>query len=163
VVRLARERPRYDAPDRVFAREDLSGGLTRGIQLIERHGVLVSGDLEHRVRRGVDDPLPRPLVLLPELLDDLRARGRLVAEDAPPGAVHERIDDVMGEPVRIRRKRLRRDDAHVLPVTRGRVLALRALEQASGDGGSARLWPAPLERLHIAEAERLEARQVETA
>src|SRR5262249_50719948 len=48
-------------------------------------------------------------------------------------------------------------------VTRGRVLALRALEQASGDGGSARLWPAPLERLHIAEAERLEARQVETA
>ena len=58
---------------------------------------------------------------------------------------------------------VRRDDAHQLPVAGGRVLALRALEQAAGDRGRTRLRRAALERLDVAEPERLEVRQVEAA
>ncbi len=79
------------------------------------------------------------------------------------GRVHERVDDVVREAVRVRRKRLRRDDAHVLPVAGRRVLSLRALEETAGDGRRARLRRAALELLDVAEAERLQARKVEPA
>src|ERR671934_1470924 len=100
-------------------------------------------------------------MLLAELLDDLRPRGRLVAENPAPGAVHEGVDHVVREALRVRRERRRRDDAHQLPMPGRRVLALRPLEQPPGDGRSARLRRAPLERLDVAEAERLEVRQIE--
>ena len=128
VARLTRERPSDHAPDGVLAREDLARRTAAVVQLFERDRLLVGGDLEDGVRGGVDDPLPGPLVLLPQLLDDLGPRGRRVAEHAAGRAVHERIDHVVRESVRVRRKRLRRDDAHVLPVAGGRVLALRPLE-----------------------------------
>ena len=67
------------------------------------------------------------------------------------------------EAVRVRRHRLRRHDAHQLPVAGRRVLALRALEQPAGDRGRAGLRRAALERLDVAEAERLERRQIEPA
>jgi hypothetical protein len=102
-------------------------------------------------------------VLLAELLDDLRPGGGLVAEHAASRAVHERVDDLVGEAVRIGRERRRRDDAHQLPVAGRRVLPLRALEQAAGDGRRVRLRRTALERLDVAEAERLEIREVETA
>src|SRR5207244_565630 len=78
------------------------------VQLLERHRLLVRGDLEDRVRRGVDDPLPCPLVLLAELLDDLGARRGPVTEHAAAGLIHERIDHVVAEAVRGGRERLRR-------------------------------------------------------
>src|SRR4029453_3692447 len=111
----------------------------------------------------VDDPLSRLLVLLAQLLDDLRARRGLVAEDAATGLVHERVDDLVREAVRIRRERRRRDDAHELPVAGRLVLALRARGEAPRGGGRIGLRRAPLERLDVAEAERLEVRQVEAA
>ena len=58
---------------------------------------------------------------------------------------------------------MRRDDAHQLPVAGRRVLALRALDEPPGDRRRARLRRTALERLDVAEAERLEARQVEAA
>ena len=162
-LRLADERPRDHAPDRVLAGQDLAGDLARLVELLERDRLLVRGDLEDRVGRGVDDPFARALVLLAELLDDLRPGRGLVAEDAASGAVHERVDDVVREAVRVRRHRLRRDDAHQLPVPGRRVLALRALDQPAGDGRGARLRRAALERLDVAEAERLEVGKVEAA
>ena len=65
--------------------------------------------------------------------------------------------------MRIRREGLRSDDAHHLPVARRRVLALRPLEQPSSDRGGAGLRRAALERLDVAEAERLHVRQIEPA
>ena len=56
-----------------------------------------------------------------------------------------------------------RDDAHQLPVPCRRVLALRALDQPPGDRRRARLRRAALERLDVAETERLEIGQVEPA
>ena len=137
--------------------------LTGLVELLQRDRLLVGGDLEDGVRRRVDDPLPRPLVLLAELLDDLGPRGRLVAEDAATGLVHEGVDHVVREAVRIGGHRGRRDDAHQLPVAGRRVLALRPLEQAAGDRGSSRLRRAALERHDVAEAERLQRGQVETS
>ncbi len=124
--------------------------------------LLVRCDLEHGVGGRVDDPLPGLLVLLAVLLDHLGPRGRLVAENAAAGAVHERIDHLVGEAVRIRRERDGGDDAHHLPVTRRRVLALRALEQPARDRRRAGLRRAALERLDVPEPERLEIGQVET-
>ena len=163
VARLARERPGDHAADGVLAREDLARRAAAVVELLQRDRVLVRGDLEDRVRGRVDDPLPRPLVLLPQLLDDVRAGRGLVSQHAAGGLVHERVDHVVREAVRIGRKCLRGDDPHVLPVARRRVLPLRALEEPAGDCRCAWLRRASLERLDVAEAERLETRQVEPA
>ena len=82
VARLADERAGDHAPDRMPAREDLAGDAAAVVELLERDRLLVRGDLEDRVGGRVDDPLPGLLVLLSELLDDLRPRRGPVAEDA---------------------------------------------------------------------------------
>ena len=163
LARHAEERPRDHPPDGVLAGEDLARDAAGLVQLLERDRLLVRGDLEDRVGARVDDPLARFLVFLAELLDDLRPAGGHVADDAVAGAVHERVDHLVGEAVRVGRHRLRRDDAHQLPVAGRRVLAARALEQTAGDGRRARLRRAALERLDVPEPERLQRRQVETA
>ena len=163
VPRLADERPRDHAPDRVLSGEDPARRTAARVELLEGDRLLVRRDLEDRVRRRVDDPLARLLVLLAELLDDLRPGGRLVAEHAARRLVHERVDHVVGKAVRIRRQRLRRDDAHHLPVPERRVLALRALEQAAGDRGRARHRRHAFEIRDVAETQGLHVRQVEPA
>ena len=134
-----------------------------GVELLELNRLLVRGDLEDRVRRRVDDPLTSALVLLAQLLDDLRPGRRLVAEHAATGSVHERIDHVVRKAMRIRRHRLRRDNAHQLPVAGRRVLALRPLDQPTRHGRRAGLRRTALERRDVAEPERLEVRQVQPA
>ena len=119
------------------------------------------GDLEDRVGGGVDDPLAGLLVLLAVLLDHLGARGRLVAENAAAGAVHERVDHLVREAVWVGRESHGRDNPHQLPVTCCRVLALGALEQPSGDRRRAGLRRAAFKRLDVPEAESLEIGQVE--
>ena len=162
-ARLAGEGPRDHAADRVLAGQDLARDPAALVELLERDRLLVRGDLEDGVGRRVDDPLARLLVLLAELLDDVGAGRGLVAEHAAAGPVHERVDHVVREAVRVGRHRRRRDDAHQLPVAGRRVLALRALEQPPGDRRRPRLRRAALERHHVAEAERLERGQVEAS
>ena len=159
----ADERAGDHAADRVLAGQDLARDPAALVELLERNRLFVRRDLEDRVRRRVDDPLARELVLFAELLDDLRARGRLVAEHAAAGLVHERVDHIVREPLRIGRERRLRDRAHQLPVPGGRVLALRSLEQAPGDGRGARLWRAALQRLDVPEPQCLDVREVEAA
>src|SRR4029079_2227580 len=91
----------------------------------------------------------RALMLLAEFLDDLRAGGRLVAEHAAAGAVHERIDHVVRQALRVGRGGRLSDDAHQLPVARRRVLSLRALEQPARNGRGARLGAAAPPRLPV--------------
>jgi len=112
MTRRSDERPRDHAADRVLAGENLARDPARLVELLERDRVLVRGDLEDRVGARVDDPLAGALVLLAELLDDLRPARRLVAEDAAARPVHERVDHLVGEAERVRRHRLRRHDAH---------------------------------------------------
>ena len=163
VPRLADERPRDHAPHRVLPREDPPGDAAGVVELLERDRLLVRGDLEDRVGARVDDPLARPLVLLAELLDDLRpARGH-VPEHAVPRLVHERVDHLVREPVRVGRHRLRSEDPHQLPVAGRGVLATRPLEQPPRDGRRPRLRRAAEQRLDVPEAQRLERGQVEPA
>src|SRR5207247_3899962 len=89
VAGLADERTRDHAADRMLAGEDLARNPAGFVELFERNVLLVRGDLEDGVGRRVDDPLARLLVLLAQLLDDLRPRGGFVAEHAAPGPVHE--------------------------------------------------------------------------
>ena len=160
---LAGERPRDHTADSVLAGEDLARDAAAGVELLQRDRVLVRGDLEDRVGARVDDPFPRSLMLFAELLDDLRAARRPVAEHTVAGPVHEGVDHLVREPERVRRHRLRRHDPHQLPVADRRVLALRTFEQAARNGRRARLWRTPFERLDVPEPERLQGRQVETA
>ena len=146
----------------MLAGQEVARDPARLVQLVERHGLLVRRDLEHGVRGRVDDPLARLLMLLAELLDDLRAGCRLVAEHAAAGGVHERVDHVVRKAVRVRRERLCRDDSHQLPVAGRRVLALRPLEEAARDRGGSRLRGAALEVLDVPEAEGLHVGEVET-
>ena len=148
-------------PTCVLARQELARDPAGLVELLERDRVLVGGDLEDGVARRVDDPLARLLVLFAELLDDLRPGGCLVAEHAATRLVHERVDHVVREPVRIRGEGLCGDDAHQLPVAGRRVLALRALQEPAGDRRCSGLRRAALERLDVPEPERLQARQVQ--
>jgi hypothetical protein len=163
VAGLAEERPRDHTPDRVFAGEDSARRLAGRVELGQRHGLLVRGDLEDGVGRRVDDPLAGPLMLLAELLDDLRARRRSVPEHAAPRAVHEWVDHVVGKAVPVGGEGRRRHDAHQLPVPGRRVLPARPLREAAGDGRSARLGRAALERLNVSEPECLEVGEIEAA
>jgi hypothetical protein len=152
-----------DTADAVLAGEDVPGCLGRRIQLVQRNRVGMSSDLENAVARGVDDPLPRSLVLLPELVDDLGSRRGPVPEHSAARLVGERIDDLERKSVRVRRKGLGGDHSHQLPVACRRVLPLRAFEKPSGDRGGSRLRRTAFERLDVPEAERLEVREVEPA
>ena len=163
VARLTFERPCDDAPDRVLARQDLARDLASPVELLERNRVDVRRDLEDGVGRGVDDPLAGSLMLLPQLLDDLGAGSRLVPEDTTTRLVHEGVEHVERKAVRIGRQCRWRDDAHQLPVAGRRVLALRALDEPARNRRRAGLRRTALERLDVAEAERLEVREVEAA
>ena len=163
VPRLADERAGDHAPNRMPAREDLAGDAAAVVELLERDRLLVGGDLEDRVGGRVDDPLAGPLVLFSELLDDLRSRGGPVADDPAARLVHERVDHLVREAMRVCRERGRRDHAHHLPVTRGRVLALRALHQSPGNCGRPGLRRAAFQRDDVSEPERLEIGQVEAS
>ena len=80
----AMTRPTACSPVRMLAGR--AAGL---VQLLERHRLLVGGDLEDAVGRRVDDPRAGALVLLPQPLDDLGARGGDVADHPAAGAPRE--------------------------------------------------------------------------
>src|SRR5262249_46894742 len=153
VARLPDEGTGDDAADSVLPGQDLAGDPAALVQLLERDRLLMSSDLEDRVGRRVDDPLARLLVLLAELLDDLGAACGLVPQHAAGRRGQERVDHMVREAVRIGRERLRRDDAHQLPVPERRVLALGTLDQAPGDRRRSRLRRTALELFDVAEPE----------
>src|SRR5919206_2597258 len=152
---LTAKRPGNDPAHSVLAGEDLARVSAGCVQLVKWDGLLVRGNLEDGIRGRVDDPLARSLVLLPQLLDDLGARGSLVSEHPPPRLVHEGVDHVVREAMRIGGERLCGDDPHVLPVAGRSVLPLRALDESTGDRRGPGLRRAALEWLDVAETERL--------
>ena len=77
---VAQERPRDHAADLVVAIEQVTGDLTHFVKTVDRDHFLVSGDLENRVGRGIDDRLTGPDVFLTELFNDLGPACRHVPE-----------------------------------------------------------------------------------
>ena len=104
--------------------EDFAGDAALPVQLLRRIDAFVAGNLEHAVRRGVDDRFPRPAVFLAQLIDDRRTRGDSVVQDARhAGTADILVDNLLREPVRIYGEAFRRIDAHHLPVADGRIFA----------------------------------------
>ena len=62
--------------------QELPGRGAGGIQLAQRYRLLVSGNLEDAVRRGVHDPAAGPPMLRSILVQHRGSGGRLVAEHA---------------------------------------------------------------------------------
>ncbi len=126
-------RPRERAGDhprhRVRPGQDRAGRRAGGVQLLQGHDVLVRGDLEDRVGRGVDDRPAGAQVLGPEVLDHVGARGRRVAEPAAPDRGGEGVHHLGREAARVGRRRDVGPAAHQLPVAGGGVLGRRALGQ----------------------------------
>ena len=160
--RRAAERPRDHAADGVLARHDLARGGAGRIELGGRDLVDVRGDLQHRVRRGVDDQVAGREVLRAEVVDHRGAAVGPVAQDAAAGAVDQLVEDLVREAVRVRAQRARRDDAHQLPVAGDRVLARPERVQPPVDDAVRRRRHAR-QRHDVAEPEALQDRQVEPA
>jgi len=123
------ERPRDHARDAVRV-QDPPRGLARPVEFLERDRLLVRGDLEDRVGRGIDDQVSGALMLLPESSDDLRAARGHVPEHAASGLAAERVEDLGWKAVREQRERTIEDDSGHLPVSGRRVLAGRGLRHA---------------------------------
>src|SRR5690349_1536986 len=76
------EGPADHAGDVMRRDEKLARNLAAGVQLLERDHLLVRRELEDGIRRGVENPLARLLVLGTEAVDDVRTASGDIADDA---------------------------------------------------------------------------------
>ncbi len=125
------ERPGDHTANADAASNEVKCDFAHPIQLRNRNHVFVSGDLEHAVRRRVDDRLSGPHMFGTEPVDDLGARCHDVAEDATANSGFKFGDDRCRETFRERRERPIQHDAHHLPVARHRVLPRRRFRHAT--------------------------------
>ena len=161
VVRvLADVRARDDAADAVLTLHDLARHAAVFVELLDRHIVLMRCNLQHAVGRRVDDQCARLLLLAAVVVDDLRARVRLVADDLAAERLLELCDDFRREAVGVRRHRALRDDARDLPVARRRVLATRELAQTGKGADWLSLRRAAADAVDVEEAELLHVRRI---
>ena len=161
--RAPHERPSDHAAHRVLADQQLARRAAGPIQLLQRHRSLVRRHLEDRVGGRVHDPLPRPLVLLPELRDDRRSRGGLVADHPATGAARELADDVLRKALRIGAERLVEQHPADLPVPGRAVLPLRARQRHAVGGGGLDPGRQPGDGAAAPEAEPLQVRKPQPA
>ena len=156
---LAVERSRDHPAHGVLAGHHLASGLARRQQPGLGEDVHVRGELEHRVRRGVEDQLAGRKVVLAEVLDHLGAAVGAVAAEAQAGGLLEPLDHIGWEALRIGRERVLGHHAHQLPVAGGGFLSRPERMKASVDhrircrrhalDGDDRAEPEPLERRQL--------------
>ncbi len=151
------ERSRDDAADVVLSPHQLAGDGADPPELLDRDHVLVSGDLEDGIARGVDDRLSGAHVLLAEPVDDLGAGRGADREHLAPDPPLVLADDLLGEPVGIRPERFFDDEAHHLPVPGRGVFPGGELGHASPRAAGGELAARRGERPE--KAEPLEVRQ----
>ena len=103
------------------------------VEPLQPERLLVRGDLEHRIGRGVADRLQRPQVLLAEFGDDLGARGVAIGRAPPAGCAFS--DQRRGQRLREGGNGLREiapgevdRRARDLPMARRRILAPRGFD-----------------------------------
>ena len=163
VVRIAADiRPCNDAPDAVFALHDLACCTAVLIEALDGDVSLVRRDLQHAVRRRVDDEPARLLLLAPVVVDDLRAGVGLVAEHFLPVARRrEPLEDLLRESVRIRRHGLLGDDACDLPVSDRCVLAAREFPQPCKSTNGTVCGRTAADAVDVKETELREVRRVQ--
>lgn len=119
----ADERAGDHASHAVFVLQQTARDAADVIQLGHGHDVLVRGDLEHAVGGGVHDQLAGDIVLVAQLLNDLRAGRGTVANHAQTGFLFKLPDQLLREAVRIGRKGLLQRQPGDFPVSGGGVLS----------------------------------------
>ena len=125
-ARLAIEGAGDDTGDAVLALKQTPGQLTGRIQLGERDGVLVSGDLKDAVGGGVQDPPTGAPMLLAVAVQYPGSGGRDVPQYPSAREPGKLIDhDHRRESLGIGRKRLRQGEPADLPMP-GRAVLARA-------------------------------------
>ena len=119
----ADKRPGDHPADAESFSDEFIRDLARPIQLWQRHDVFVRRDLEDAVSRCVHDERAGAHVVGPELVENLRARGRLVAQHATSGLPRELTDDLWRKPEGKDGKGAIEDDAHQLPMAGHGILS----------------------------------------
>ena len=161
-MRCARRRPGSPRNGRAITRPDgvLAGMISRAAaqaaySSLERHDVLVRGDLQHRVGRRVDDQVAGApgAARRSRRSPRCRCRGGCRASPRPVASCSCSITSSR-EAVRVGAQRHRRDDAHQLPVAGDRVLARAERVQAAVEHGVAATGGDALQRQDVAEPER---------
>ena len=128
-----------DAPHAPRASEQLPRLFADLIQLFHRDQFLMGGDLEHTVRRGVDDESAGFQMLLAIIFQHLRTGIRPVAQHLIAGFSGEGVQKFLRKSLREGGQRLRAEQTRDLPVTDGGILAGAGLPQAgvAADGRGA--------------------------
>ena len=98
--------PRDHTPHCVVPGEHRSGSAAALIQFLERDHLLMRRDLEHTVRRSVDDPLSGPHLLLSVFSDHLCSGAHFIADHAAPRLLRELIEQLLRKSLRISGHRL---------------------------------------------------------
>ena len=62
----------------------LTGNLTASVQFLKIEGFLISADLQHRIRRRIDDHMTCGNLLLSKLVNDCRSAGALISDNLMP-------------------------------------------------------------------------------
>ena len=161
VIRIfADVRTRDDAADAMLTLHDFARDAAVFVELVNRHIILVCGNLQHAVCRRVDDEGTRFLLLTAVIVNDLRAGIRLVADNLAAECLLELCNDFRREAVRIRRHRALRDNAGDFPMARRRILAAREFAQA-GKGTNRILHGGPAaDAIDVEKADLLHVRRI---
>jgi hypothetical protein len=142
----AQKRTRNHAAHFRRTAQNIARRLANLIQFPQRDDLFVRRHLEHAVGGRVDDGRARAHVLGAQFLNDLGARGSLVAQRIAADPPLEFLHDLGRKSVRVERKGTVQMDAGHFPVAGGGVFAGRsqgaAAEGALGSHGGRRFRPA---------------------
>ena len=136
------------------------------VELVERNHILMRGDLQHRIARGVDDQVARGQLVLAVVLEHFGAGVGLVAHDVATAERAELVEQLIGEALREVIHLKARGQAHHFPVAVERVVAQADDAHAAKAAGGLGVCAYAGERLtgaHAAQAETLHVGERERA
>src|SRR2546423_11702469 len=110
--------------------------LTNVVEHSKRNDFVMRRDLEDGIRGGVQDRFGGANVLCAELVQNLGAAARVIADEVHIGFTFNRPNEFIWEPFE-RGERFMKDDAGDFPMTSGGVLAGGALAHATVAGAVA--------------------------
>ncbi len=159
---LFRKGPCDDAAYLQVAHKHFPCDFAVAVKRRKRHHLYVGGNLKHAVRRGVDDGLFRPLVLLSQLLYDFRSGSRVVSQRFHADSPFVLSDKRIGKPGKGLKGRLRLQ-ACDLPVAGDGILALRRLGKPGKASFGAPGRRYPQDAFNIPKPQRLQVGNVQAA
>ena len=124
-----------DTPHAMLASENGSCLAAGIVQLIQGNPVFVGCHLEHRVGRGVDNPLAGLLLLLAVVPNHIGAGIGQIAQHTPSGLLFKFLQHLLGEALGVGGQRIGRHNARNFPMSDGGILAHGCFLQPCQCGG----------------------------